>query len=110
LAGHGSGLALLPFRAEVAWFREWVWRRAAAFLVLDRRPFFHVAPSGERAPHNCGEAVCLVAYADAEAAVLRGCGLGGEYVETRHVVHAPARSEPRPDLPPDLCSTALDYT
>lgn len=75
LAAHGNGIALIPARTETAMFCESVWGRADAVCFLRGRPHFHTA-DGVRAPFNSGAPICLVAYGEANAAVLDQCGLG----------------------------------
>jgi hypothetical protein len=75
MADHGDGIALIPARTETAMFFECVWRRADGVLFLEGRPHFHRV-SGERAPFNSGAPICLVAYGEANAAVLNTSGLG----------------------------------
>jgi hypothetical protein len=80
MAEHGNGIALIPARTETAMFYECVWGVADAVLFIKGRPHFHYV-DGRRAAFNSGAPICLVAYGDNNAAILRSSGLG-------HVVSA----------------------
>jgi hypothetical protein len=75
LARHGFGIALIPARTETAMFYETVWGKADAVLFIKGRPHFHYV-DGRRAPFNSGAPICLVAYGEDNAEVLRESGLG----------------------------------
>lgn len=86
LAEHGDGIALLPARTETRpWFAH-VWNVADAVAFVRGRPHFH-RPDGSRAPYNCGTAIALVAYGEANALRLVASGLGA-VVDTRRAVSA----------------------
>lgn len=72
---HGDGIALIPARTETAMFYETVWGHADAVLFIKGRPHFHYV-DGRRAAFNSGAPICLVAYGDHNALVLRKSGLG----------------------------------
>ncbi|ABO55151.1 adenine methyltransferase [Burkholderia vietnamiensis] len=67
---HGNAIALIPARTETAMFHDWVWGQADAVLFLRGRPHFHFV-DGSRAPFNSGAPICLVAYGERNALVLR---------------------------------------
>lgn len=90
LAAHGDGIALLPARTETAMFFETVWRSADAVLFLAGRPHFYRV-DGTRAPFNSGAPICLVAYGERNAEILRACGLAGKWVR---LSESPAPSFP----------------
>ena len=69
LAAHGNGIALVFARTETAAFFAHVWPCASALLFLRRRLHFH-HPNGRRAKFNSGAPSVLVAYGEANAAVL----------------------------------------
>lgn len=75
MAQHGNGIALIPARTETAMFYETVWPVADAVLFLKGRPHFHYV-DGRRAEFNSGAPICLVAYGDHNAEVLRQSDLG----------------------------------
>ena len=75
MAGHGNGISLIPARTETAMFYECVWGVADAVLFIQGRPHFHYV-NGRRAPFNSGAPIALVAYGEANAAVLKSSGLG----------------------------------
>lgn len=75
MASHANGIALIPARTETAMFYECVWNVADAVLFIKGRPHFHYV-DGSRAPFNSGAPICLVAYGEENAKVLRESGLG----------------------------------
>ena len=75
LAAHGNGIALIPARTETAMFYETIWPLADAILFIKGRPHFHFV-DGRRASFNSGAPICLVAYGDKNAEILRASGLG----------------------------------
>lgn len=75
MAEHGNGIALIPARTETAMFYECVWGKADAVLFLKGRPHFHYV-DGTRAAFNSGAPICLIAYGEYNAAILRASGLG----------------------------------
>lgn len=81
LAEHGQGTALIFARTETAlWFTH-VWPRASAVLFIRGRLHFHYR-NGKRAKANSGAPSVLVAYGEADAAVLASEPLPGRYVAT----------------------------
>lgn len=76
---HGNGVALCAARTETEWFRSAVWGMAASVLFLAARPHFHL-PTGERAAHNSGVPICLVAYGHRAARTLARVSLDGALV------------------------------
>jgi hypothetical protein len=96
MAEHGHGTALIFARTETDLFFETVWKRATAVLFIRGRLYFHVAadtwfdrngaPSifvkaGGQAQANSGAPSVLVAYGRADAAILRGSGIDGRFVD-----------------------------
>jgi hypothetical protein len=79
LADHGTGMALVFARTETSWFVDTVWNRATALLFLHGRVHFHRA-DGSRSVDNAGAPSVLVAYGEADAAVLESSGLSGTFV------------------------------
>jgi len=79
LAKHGDGIALVFARTETAGFQEWIWWGANAVRFLSGRPHFY-RPDGTRAKGNSGGPICLAAYGQRNAEVLRSCDLAGQYV------------------------------
>ncbi len=86
LAAHGNGIALLPARTETGPWFKYVWGVADAVAFVRGRPHFHRL-DGERAAHNCGAAIALVAYGVPNAWALVNSGLGA-VVLTRSAVPA----------------------
>ena len=84
MALHGNGIALAFARTDTVMFHAWVWRRADAVLFLEGRPTFH-RPDGTRAKGNSGGPICLIAYGEDNADVLRTCGLKGAFVMTERM-------------------------
>jgi len=85
LALHGTGTALVFARTETAGFVQTVWRGATAILFLHGRLRFHQADGSLNdrdggGSNSSGAPSCLVAYGDADAAVLERCGLPGTFV------------------------------
>lgn len=79
LADHHNGMALIFARTETQAFFEHVWSGSQALLFLRGRVKFHY-PDGRQCPNSSGAPSVLVAYGDANASVLRTCGLDGKYV------------------------------
>lgn len=79
LAAHGAGTALIFARTETEMFFENVWSKAHALLFLKGRLHFHYV-DGTRAPANGGAPSVLIAYGDADAKILKTCGLPGAFV------------------------------
>jgi DNA N-6-adenine-methyltransferase Dam len=75
MAEYGNGIMLIPAATETEAFDAYVWRKAAAVCFVKTRPHFHFA-DGKRAKANCGTAIALVAYGDANAAALEAANLG----------------------------------
>ncbi len=76
MAHHGNGIALIPAAVETERFYRYVWPRATAICFLRGRPYFHLPGSGDRASHNAGCSICLIAFDDANAVALASSGLG----------------------------------
>lgn len=91
MADHGNGIMLIPAATETKAFMEHVWKKADAVCFVYGRPHFYVAAdttikrrnatpifikAGRRAPFNCGTAIVLVAYGEANAAILEQAKLG----------------------------------
>lgn len=83
LAGHGEGIALLHARTETDWFRP-VWESSSAILFLGKRVKF-LRPDGTEQSANSGAPVLLAAFGEADAVVLRSCGLPGAIVNSWQV-------------------------
>lgn len=79
LADHGHGTALIFARTETVTFQRHVWGRASALLFLAGRLTFH-RHTGQAGRANAGAPSVLIAYGDADAEVLRSCGLAGAFV------------------------------
>lgn len=81
MAWHNHGTALVFARTEVAWWFDWVWPHASAFLFLRGRLTFHLGDgTASKAGHNSGGPSVLIAYGQHDAEVLRSCGLAGAFV------------------------------
>ncbi len=79
MVAHGAGTTLTFARTETELFFATVWRAATALLFLEGRLYFHHA-DGLRARANSGAPSVLIAYGEADAAILRGCGLAGQFI------------------------------
>lgn len=79
LAAHGCGTALIFARTETRMFFDQVWGKAQGVLFIEGRLHFHYV-DGTRAAANAGAPSVLVAYGDADAAILRACGIAGRFV------------------------------
>ncbi len=82
LADHGSGTALVFARTETEMFFATVWNRADAIFFLQGRLHFHNA-NGVRAKANSGAPSVLIAYGEADAAVLESTALKGKFVRLK---------------------------
>lgn len=82
MAEHGVGTALTFARTETELFFETVWDRATAILFIKGRLWFHHV-DGTRAAANSGAPSVLVAYGDADAAILQRCGIVGKFVSLK---------------------------
>lgn len=82
MADHGTGTTLIFARTETDLFFETVWKRANAILFLHGRLYFHHV-DGTRAKANAGAPSVLVAYGNHDAAILRQCGIPGQYIQLR---------------------------
>lgn len=80
MAEHGRGTALVFARTETAMFRDHVWPFATAALFLHGRIHFH-GTDGRRAKGNAGGPSVLLAYGALDAAILKGSGIAGKYLE-----------------------------
>lgn len=78
-ADHGNAIALVFARTETRMFFEHVWPKAAGVLFIEGRLHFHHV-DGMRAAANSGAPSVLIAYDEANASVLRKCGIQGRYV------------------------------
>lgn len=72
---HGNAIALIPARTETRMFYENVWGHADAICFIKGRPHFHYV-NGLRAKANSGAPICLVAYGENNAEILRKSKLG----------------------------------
>jgi hypothetical protein len=79
MADHGRGITLIFARTETALFFETVWKRATALLFLEGRLYFHHV-DGTRAAANAGAPSVLIAYGEADAGILRSCGIPGQFI------------------------------
>lgn len=84
LAEHGHGTALIFARTETALWFDLVWGRATGALFMRGRVSFHYV-NGKRARANSGAPSALIAYGDADAAVLASEPWPGHYVELRRI-------------------------
>lgn len=75
MAKHGNGIALVFARTETVMFQQHVWPKASAVLFLAKRPHFY-RPNGIRADGNSGGPICLIAYGESNAEILRASNLG----------------------------------
>lgn len=88
MALHNNGIALVFARTDTAMFHSWVWPKASAVMLLQRRPHFHYA-DGTRAKGNSGGPICLIAYGQQNAEALHASGLDGAIVTTQRNPHDP---------------------
>ncbi|MHC2462105.1 DNA N-6-adenine-methyltransferase [Bradyrhizobium embrapense] len=79
---HGAGLVLIFARTETELFFETVWDAAHAVLFLSGRLHFHHV-DGTRAKANAGAPSVLIAYGEADAKILRDCGIPGKFISLR---------------------------
>lgn len=77
---HGRGTVLIFARTETRAWHKYVWPEASAVLFLSGRLTF-LAGDGERASANAGAPSALIAYGTADAILLRGCGLSGQFID-----------------------------
>ena len=78
LAQHGSGIALVFARTDTKAWQDSVWSRASSvFFLYGRLKFCRTDGTSVR---GSGAPSALISYGDAEAAVLRNCGLPGKWV------------------------------
>jgi hypothetical protein len=82
MAAHNHGTALIFARTETRDFFDTVWSRASALLFLKGRLSF-LRPDGRPSNGNSGAPSVLCAYGEADAQILRGCGLEGAFVDLR---------------------------
>lgn len=80
MADHNHGTALIFARTETRSFFDCVWHRASAVLFLAGRLNFY-GPDGKPGGANAGAPSVLVAYGEADAAILKSCGLDGQFVQ-----------------------------
>lgn len=95
MVAQGRGTALIFARTETEVFFQTVWRAATAVLFLEGRlHFYHGQRTyvpreerwfeiGERASANAGAPSVLIAYGEEDAAILRDCGIAGQYIKLR---------------------------
>ena len=76
---HGIGTTLIFARTETSLFFETVWKKATALLFLEGRLYFHHV-DGKRAAANAGAPSVLIAYGESDAAILRDCGIAGQFI------------------------------
>ena len=77
---HTRGTALLPARTETKLFFETVWPYARGILFMKGRPHFY-SVDGTRAKGNSGAPICLIAYGNYDAGVLRESSIEGKYFD-----------------------------
>lgn len=82
MADHNHGTALIFARTETRTFFDCVWNTATALLFLAGRLNFY-GPDGKPGKANAGAPSVLCAYGDADAEILRACGLEGAFVDLR---------------------------
>lgn len=75
MADHGNGIMLIPAATETEAFDRYVWKLADAVCFIKKRPHFHFV-DGSRATLNCGTAIALVAYGEANVLALETASLG----------------------------------
>jgi hypothetical protein len=97
MADHGNGIMLIPAATETEAFDAQVWKRADAVCFVKTRPHFHFV-DGRRARANCGTAIALVAYGEANAAQLQAANLG-QTLKLNVAVQPPAGDTPETSTP-----------
>jgi hypothetical protein len=85
---HGVGTTLIFARTETDLFFETVWMKATALLFFRGRLYFHHF-DGKRAAANAGAPSVLIAYGARDAAILRDCGIPGQFVQLRVLAGCP---------------------
>lgn len=75
MAYHRNGVMLIPAATETEAFVKFVWGTADSVLFVRSRPHFHYV-DGRRSKANCGTALALVSYSEADTLILRASGLG----------------------------------
>ncbi len=80
MAEHNNGVMLVPAACETEAFRTFVFGVASAVCMVLRRPHFCTL-DGIEAKANSGCTICLVAYGQHNAEVLKSSGLGAVLVE-----------------------------
>ncbi len=80
MAEHNNGIMLVPAACETEAFRAFVFGVASAVCMVWRRPRFCTI-DGREAKANSGCTICLVAYGQHNAEILRASGLGAVLVE-----------------------------
>ena len=88
MAEHQFGTALIFARTDTAMFHQFVFGAASAVLFLRGRLFF-CRPDGVPAKANSGAPSALVAYGDADAAILEHCHLPGHFMRQKQSVSEP---------------------
>jgi hypothetical protein len=75
-AEHGNGVALVPASVESQVWREIVWKRAAAVLLLFGRTRF-CNPDGSNTNGRPLRSVCLIGWSDVDARMLENTTMAG---------------------------------
>jgi hypothetical protein len=73
---HGQGISLIPAALESRVWHECVWAKAKALLLLAGRTRF-ANPDGSTTTGRPLRSIALIAWSDADAAVLAGSGMAG---------------------------------
>ncbi len=79
LANHGNGIALVFARTDVAWFTDYVWRRANAVKFIQGRLSFCTV-DGNVGKSNSGGPSCLIAYGISNVEKLNCSPINGHMV------------------------------
>lgn len=82
MADHDHGIALIFARTETDAFFRFIWERASAMLFIRGRLTFHTV-DGAPGAGNGGAPSVLCSYGPADADVLAGCGIAGQFVPLR---------------------------
>jgi hypothetical protein len=72
---HDNCIMLIPAATETKAFFKYVWERADSITFIEGRPHFYYV-DGNRAPFNCGAALCLVGYGKNNTEIMDKSGLG----------------------------------
>lgn len=79
-AEHELGISLVPASVESEVWRQFVWKRAAAVLLLFGRTRFN-NPDGSSTTGRPLRSIALIAWSPADADILRNCRLAGCFLE-----------------------------